>query len=81
MEPVPKFAGIQAIPAIYWGLHGVAVANLTNRPVTWGEGLQAGDAVQMDASQDISRRRAEVLKIVRYARGESIHDPSLDQLC
>ena len=81
MEPVAKFAGTQAIPEIYRGLHSVAVTNLTNHPVTWRAGLHMGNAVQMDASQDISERRAEALRAVRYARGESIHDPSLEQLC
>ena len=80
MEPLPKWAGTQAVPAVYRDLQQIAVMNLTERAVTWRAGLIVGTVAPMDASQDIPQRRIEALRTIRHARGESMMDPSLDQL-
>ena len=80
MEPFPKWARVQAVPAVYRDMSRIAVLNLADRTVVWKPELIAGTAAPMDPDQDGPQEKVTALRAVHAAQGENLETHSLDQL-
>ena len=80
LEPVPKWARTQAVPAVYKDIKRIATINLTETAVTWMAGLIVATIAPMDPDRDSNQERVMALRMIRHARGQSLSNQSLDQL-
>ena len=71
LEPVPKYAGTQAVPAVYRELKSVAAVNLTEKAIVWKAGLMIATVAPMDPvgiKRDSNLERVRALTTIRWAR-------------